>query len=143
MNSDSILNKLEEVERNLKDEIKASVQTKFLAVSPNVKDLVEIANEIWRMESRINKSKESFGEDLHRVLLNSFQRIKRLLEKNDLEVRDYTGQKYNSGLSGVDVISVEKDKKAKEEIIKETVEPSILLKGQIVKKAKVIIISNN
>jgi hypothetical protein len=65
--------------------------------------------------------------------------MKRFLDKNDIDVIDYTNKKYNEGLN-LDVLAVEKDSNLKEAIIKETHEPAITLKGKIVKKAKVILL---
>ncbi len=62
-------------------------------------------------------------------------------EKYDIEIRDYTNQKFNEGLN-LDILSVEKDPAIAEPMVKETVEPTILCKGQVVKKAKIILLSN-
>ena len=55
---------------------------------------------------------------------------------------DYKNQKYNEGFN-IDVLSVEKDEKVLVPTISETIEPSITVKGQLVRKAKVILIKNN
>ena len=50
-------------------------------------------------------------------------------------------QKYNEGLN-LDVLNVEKDASVTVPTVKETVEPTVLHKGQVVKKAKIILLSN-
>ena len=71
---------------------------------------------------------------------NSIQKLKRYLEKYDVEILDYKNQKFNEGLN-LDVLSVEKDSSIQEPQIKETIEPTIMLKGQVIRKAKVILLT--
>lgn len=138
-----ILQKIERTEANLKEEIHTSVQVKFLETSMETKDLVDLAIEIWRIDKRLNKIMGKMQENNSKAIENSMQKIKRFIAKCDVEIRDYTGQKYSSGLSAVEVISVEKDKKINEDLVKQTIDPAILIKGQLVRKAKVVIITNN
>lgn len=139
--ANKILNHLKTLSSDLKEEIRSSVQPKFLETSMEAKDLIDLAIEVWRIDQRLNKSKGLMHENTKKAIDNSMLKIKKFISNNDIEIRDYTGQKFNTGLTAIDVISVEKDKKIKEDVIKTTVEPMILLKGQIVKKAKVIILS--
>lgn len=133
--------RLVKTENKLVDEIRTSVQTKFITASMEAEDLMNLAVEIWRMEQRLSKVTKKLDENQSKALENSMQKIKRFIDRYDLEVRDYTGQKYNTGLAALEVISVEKSPSATEDTVKETVEPAILLKGQVVKKAKVILLS--
>lgn len=136
-----LLFRLNLTEKGLREEIKSSVQPKFIEASIEAKDLMDVAIEVWRIEQKLNKVSGKLPENQSKSLDVSVQKIKRFIDRYDLEVKDYTGQKYNSGLSVVEVISVEKDRNIEEDTIKETVEPAILLKGQVVKKAKVIVIT--
>ena len=68
-------------------------------------------------------------------------KLKRYIANYDVEIVDYTNQKFNDGLN-LDVLSVEKDPSITVPTVKETVEPTILVKGQVVKKAKIILINN-
>lgn len=137
----SILIKLNKLELGLKEEIKTSVQTKFIEASIEAKDLIDLAIEVWKINQRLTKAAKQLNENSRKSLEISIQKINKFTDKYDLEVRDYTGQKYNAGLSAVDIISVEKDKTAKEDTIKQTLEPAVLIKGQLIKKAKVILLS--
>ena len=138
-----ILKKINYTENSLRSEIKASVQSKFIDIAPAAKNLIEFAVEVWRIEVKMKKIKNKLSENQKQSLNNSVQKIKRNIDQYDLEIRDYTGTKYNSGITGIEVVSVEKDKTSHEDMVKETLEPAVLLKGQIVKKAKVIISSDN
>lgn len=128
-------------QQKLIEEIRSSIQPKFIQATTETEDLMSHAVEIWRLDQRLNKAMGKMNENQKKSLENSMLKMKRYIEHYDIEVRDYTGQKYNSGLASVDVISVEKSSSVTEDSVKETVEPAILIKGQVVKKAKVIILS--
>lgn len=137
-----LTSRLSKIENKIVDEIRTSVQTKFIETSMETENLFSLAIEVWRLEQRLTKVFEKLDENQKKALENSIQKIKRFIDKYDLEVRDYTGQKYNTGLAALEIVSVEKDLAVSEDMVKETVEPAILLKGQVVKKAKVILSSN-
>ena len=78
-------------------------------------------------------------DDQAKALKNSYSKLMRYLERNDIGITDYANQKYNEGMN-LDVLSAEKDKNIKHTIIKETHEPAITHKGQLIRKAKVILL---
>lgn len=119
--------------------ISDSVQSKFIDVSPSTQSLVEAAIEVWRLEKRISKVSKDLSEDQNKAFENSITKLNRFLDKNDITVADYTDQKYNEGLN-LDVLSIDKDKNVTESIIKETHEPAVFHKGQLIKKAKVVVL---
>lgn len=120
-------------------QIRESVQTKFIDISPSTKSLVEVAVEVWRLEKRTSKVERKLSEDQNKAFENSVNKLKRYLDKNDLTYADYTDQKYNEGLN-LEVLNIEKDDSISESIIKETHEPAVFHKGQLIKKAKVVIL---
>lgn len=126
---------------SLREEIRFSIQPKVIEMSLSVESLVELAVEVWRIEQRLVKVTSGLTDIQKKGLESSVQKLKRYLEKYDLEIRDYTNQKFNEGLN-LDILSVEKDPSITEPIVKETVEPTIMCKGQVVKKAKIILLSN-
>jgi hypothetical protein len=71
---------------------------------------------------------------------NSINKLKRYLEKNDIEIIDHTNQKYTEG-ENLEILAVEEDAKLEYPIIKETKEPTILYKGQVVRKGKIILLT--
>ena len=106
----------------------------------STKDLVEHAIELWRMEQRLNKVITSLEDDSQQTFFTrSIQKLKRYLEKNNIEIVEHTNQKFNYGRN-LDVLLVEKSPDITETIIKETKEPTILWKNHVVHKGKVIII---
>jgi hypothetical protein len=121
--------------RNIRD----SVQSKFLELAPSTQSLVELAVEVWRLEKRLQKSSESLSDDQNKAFDNSLAKLQRYLEKNDISLTDYTDKKYNEGMN-LDILSIEKDPDIPHSIIKETHEPAVLHKGQLIKKAKVVVL---
>ena len=126
---------------SFREEIRFSIQPKVIEMSLSVESLVELAVEVWRIEQRLAKVTSGLTDIQKKGLESSVQKLKRYLEKYDLEIRDYTNQKFNEGLN-LDILSVEKAPTITEPIVKETVEPTIMCKGQVVKKAKIILLSN-
>ena len=132
--------KIDEAFFDIKEQIKFAVAPKFIDISTGVGEFVELAVEVWRIEQNIAKTIATIPESQAKRLESSIQKLKRYLEKYDLEIIDYKNQKYNDGLT-LDVLSIEKDPSIQESVIKETIEPTIMLKGQVVRKAKVIVLS--
>lgn len=129
----------EELYRRIHEDITFAVSPKFMELSIGVSELVDLAVEIWRIEQRLIKSASDLPENQRKGLEISVQKLKRYIGKYDIEVIDYTGQKYNEGLN-LDVLSVETDPTLTEPMIKETVEPTIMCKGQVVRKAKIVLV---
>ncbi|KKP92969.1 MAG: hypothetical protein UR98_C0014G0013 [Parcubacteria group bacterium GW2011_GWA1_36_12] len=132
--------KIESTQKILREEIRFSLQP-MTDIPMGVEEIVELAIDVWKMEQRLLKVSGEITEVHRKGLENSIQRLKRYLEKFDVEVQDYTVQKYNDGLN-FDILAREKDDSLEYPIIKETVEPTITCRGRIVKKAKVILASN-
>jgi Na+/phosphate symporter len=127
--------------KDIREEFRFSLQPKTLQLNTSVVDLVDLALEIWRIGDRIEKVAPELQEVQRKAIESSLGKIRRYLDRYDMEIIDYTGQKYNEGLS-LDILSVEKDPTITVPTVKETVEPTILCKGQVVKKAKIILLTN-
>lgn len=123
-------------------DIESVIAPKFIDVSIQTKDLVDLAVEIWRMEQRLNKIILTLPENQQDLFSNSIQKLKRYLDKNDVAIVDHTNQKFNEGRN-LDILSVEKNTDITESIIKETKEPTILYKGQVIHKGKVIVLEKS
>ena len=110
-------------------------------VPVGVEEIVDLAFEIWKIEQRVLKVSDELSDMNKKGLASSLGRIKDYLNRYDIEVKDYVGQKYNEGLN-FDVLSRVQDASLEFPVVKETVEPTIIHKGRIVKRAKVILASN-
>lgn len=133
--------KFDELYRKISEEIKYAVAPKSINLNASVAELIELATEVWRIEQRLAKVADILPENQRKGLENSVHKFKRYISNYDIEIVDYTNQKFNDGLN-LDVLSVEKDQSVTTPTVKETVEPTILVKGQVVKKAKIILLSN-
>ena len=136
-----LLVKIKESQLMLTREIRNSVEEKFIKIAPETESIFDFAIELWRLEKKLARFIGGLPEDQKKAVENSIAKLSRLLEKSDVEIRDYTNQKYNEGMN-VEIISSEKDANISHSIVKETIEPAVLHKGQIIKKAKVIILKN-
>jgi molecular chaperone GrpE (heat shock protein) len=132
--------KLDEMYSKIRNDINFAVAPNSINLAPSADDFMQFAVEVWRIEQRMVKLQTNLPENQKKALENSIQKLKRYFEKYDIEVIDYTNQKFNDGLN-LDVLSVEKDPAVTEPIIKETVEPTIMYRGQVVRKAKIIVLT--
>ncbi len=124
----------------IRDDIRFSLQP-MSDIPLGVEEIVELATEVWKIEQRVLKAGDTIAEAHKRGLESSIVRLKKYLQKFDVEIQDYSGQKYNEGFN-FDILSREQDPSLEFPIIKETVEPTIICRGRVVKKAKVILASN-
>ncbi|MDB5184373.1 MAG: hypothetical protein JWN38_181 [Candidatus Saccharibacteria bacterium] len=120
-------------------QVARSVEPKFLEISPETNNLVDLAIEVWRLQKRLEKAQPDLKDDQAKALQNSQAKLVRYLDRNDVKVTDYTDQKYNEGMN-LEVLAVEKDATLKQAVIKETHEPAVTLKGKLIRKAKVILL---
>jgi len=118
--------------------IKQSVVPKSLEILPPTDEIAGLAIELWRLDKRLFKIEEKLSDNENKSLRNSVEKIRRFIQRNDIEVTDYTGQVYNDGMN-LDILSSEKDPELKRSVIYETHEPAVTYKGVLLRKAKVII----
>lgn len=99
--------------------------------------LAEFALNIWRIDSKVKTA----NLPQTRAITSSIKRIYELLEKHQITIKDYTNTKYNDGLN-IDVVECKQvlasDSADISEMIIETLSPSIIIDGELYKKAKVI-----
>jgi hypothetical protein len=100
-------------------------------------DLISsLAIELWRLEKRIDKTKSTISS----LVLDQHQRIKDILQKYEIETREYTDKYYDDGMS-VKVLHVEEVNglaAGKKKVI-ETIKPSIYYRGKIISHGEVIV----
>lgn len=125
----------------IREELRFSIQPKTIQLNQAAAEIVDLAVEVWRMGNRVTKAGPDLPEVQKKGLETSIQKLTAYLDRYEIEVVDYTNKKYNDGLN-LDVLSVEKDPSIEVPFVKETVEPTIIWKGQVVRKAKIILVSN-
>lgn len=127
-----------ESERQPLDSIKQYIFSGQSNTSIDLKDVVDLAIDIWRLDKKLFKVRDKLTEDENKSLDNSLDRLRRFIKKNNIEVVDYTGQKYNDGMN-VDILQFEKEPDLKHPIIFQTHEPAVSHLGKLYRKAKVIV----
>ncbi len=135
-----ILRSIAKTSKDLQNELRSVVQPKFLDISVALEEILELAVEVWRLETRLAKV-DQLPENYSKATAHSVSKFKRYLSKHDIDIIDYTGQKFNDGLN-VEVLNYETDTSVTEPYIKETFEPSLMVRGELVKRAKVIVVKN-
>jgi len=105
----------------------------------NIDNLVDLSFDVWRMEKRIHSMKTVLDENQINLFETTIERMKRALGKNNIEIVDFTNQRYIPG-QNIDVLASEKDPQISFSIIRETIEPTILYNGKVIKRGKVIVL---
>jgi hypothetical protein len=96
----------------------------------------DVALAYWRLEkwvAEINVERKT-------AATSSLRQMKRYLDENGIELKDYLGQKYDSGFA-IDVIGRTTDKDLLEDqlVVSETLVPLILENGEILKYGQVML----
>ena len=100
--------------------------------------LADMATTLWLLKKHINRLlNENNLESKSRAISSNLTKLETILNSCGYEISNYEiGQKYNEGMN-VDILDVIKSD-TQYPIIKDVIEPTILYKGQIIKKAKII-----
>ena len=98
---------------------------------------IDLALIAWSLKKYSNKLiNENSLEEKSRPLKSNLAKLEQFLNSLKISIIDYTDQKYNEGMN-LDVIDTIKTDTEFDKI-KETIEPSIVINGVLVKKARVI-----
>ena len=109
----------------------------------DVSELVaSLAIEIWRLQKRLSKCKDQLPKDSQDIdsFVNQMQRVEDIFKKQQIEIRDHTGEEYTGG-SSFKVIHIDEIEGLSGPAMQvtETVKPSIYFKGQIILNGEVIV----
>jgi hypothetical protein len=129
---------MREVSRSLREGIRNAIQPQPAGVSCSIEELSEMAVDLWRLERRVEKIRGQLPESHILAFEHTIHRFRRLLDKYQIEIVDLTGRKYYEGLN-VEILSIQKSPGLAEPLITETIEPSIVHGGKVVKRARVIV----
>ncbi len=101
-------------------------------------EIWKLAIEIWKLEKRLKKIETLSDEDVKATsfLLN---RMYKIIEGYDVQLVDYTGQKFLEGMAWIDILSAETDKDIDFPIIWETMTPLVIIWWKIDQRSKVVI----
>ena len=100
------------------------------------KDFVKIAIEIWRLRNYIEPIQDKKISIIRHSILNLFS----ILEKEGITFVELKDQPYDAGMS-LEVIDIEENPQRFKgvNIIKEIIEPIILLNGQIINPGRIVL----
>lgn len=139
-NKKQILDRLDKCSTDIQENTRFSMDTSLIELSPNSDIFIKFAIETWRIKQKFNKIRKKLSDNEYKGIENSLQKIEQYFNKSDIEIVDYTDQKFNEGLN-LEVLSVEEDSNIIESRVKETIEPTIMYKGKVIKRAKIIVIN--
>ena len=122
------------------EEIQETLYNKYVKFDPSVDDVSRLAVEVWKLKNNVKKI-ENLSEADKNFLKTRVRQFEKYLDKNKVEIDDYTGRKFSDGMK-VNVVNFEYDEKVSHPMIKETVQPAIKYKGMIQKEAQVIVATN-
>ena len=99
-------------------------------------DIGDIALAYWRIEKWVTET----NVERKTAATSSLRQLKRYLDENGIELKDYLGEKYDSGFA-IDVVGRNTDKDLSEDelIVSETLTPLILENGEVLKYGKVML----
>lgn len=102
--------------------------------------VVEMAIEFWRLEKRFGKAGSFLSAEERQLFADQMQRMRRVLEKFEIEIHDPKGEIYTDGRS-LKAIYIEEvsDFPAGECRIIETVKPCVCYKGCVIFSGEVIV----
>lgn len=123
--------------KDILKEIKFSIKPLFIKMDINTSLILELVFSVWQMNKSINKIKMQNPNINTRAIDSAYNKIKNIFTKMGFETIDYTNKRFNEGLN-IEIIATNKVSEKIEPYVKETIEPTILYKGNILKKAKVI-----
>ncbi len=116
-------------------------QNALIYIAPEVSSLANFALDFWRLSKRIDKTRKQIGEEDYKPVKYSLESCARRLVELGIEIKEFTNVEYKSTLN-LDVVTYESDSKLKgEAIVKETIEPAIIYKDHLIKRAKVIVVT--
>lgn len=106
----------------------------------SIDDLINISIEIWRIKKRINKNENQFSEQLLKWVDFSYEKIKWIISSYNIDLKDIQWERYSDDMAGLEIISADIDENLNNQvIIKEMIEPIVMLNWKLRIKGKVII----
>jgi hypothetical protein len=120
------------------DELSKRQKSAEVVPSSVVRVLTHIATNAWRARIKmVNPDTGEPREDVKR-LYRHIEAILDALQQIDIEIIDFIGKAYDTGMA-LKVISFEQTAGLSKEEIKETLRPSVLWQGQLIQMGEVIV----
>ncbi|MDD2516382.1 MAG: hypothetical protein PHF46_02570 [Candidatus Gracilibacteria bacterium] len=105
----------------------------------SIDKLINLSIDIWRLEEKISKIHYLKEQDSEKISV-SLDRLKKFIKDLDIELKSFSGEKYSEEINFYELKAVEDTNiENLNNIIKETIEPAIIVNGEILKQASIII----
>lgn len=116
-----------------------TTEAQRLEAGASVEELVlQIGNAIWRLEQRIVDRNTGTTREEYRKLTRHLESISNALRTFDVQIQNHTDQPFVTGLA-LDVVAFEPCESIQQEIVIETVAPSIYIGNKKLQTGKVIV----
>ena len=105
----------------------------------DLSSFIDLAIEIWRLQDRVKRLELTANRQDPSIAF-SIDKIRHALKEIGIDIRDYTGQTYNEGMS-LDVLAFDYPigEKPTNRVVQETVSPAVFFEGTLHKMAQVIV----
>jgi hypothetical protein len=99
--------------------------------------LVRLADEVWRLNRRIERAREHVADSDFRGVLDSAARLQTVLADWRVTIADHTGERYHEGMRAA-VLHVEGAVDDDHEVwIADTIRPTVLLDDRVIRESQV------
>ncbi|NDK07794.1 hypothetical protein EOM39_00940 [Candidatus Gracilibacteria bacterium] len=109
----------------------------FLNIDTN--KLINLSIDIWRLNEKISNIDNLNEKDKEKISI-SLDRLNNFIQDLNIETKSFSGEKYSEEINLYELKAVENTNiNSLDRIIKDTIEPAIIINGELIKQAKVII----
>lgn len=109
----------------------------------DINKLINLSVDIWRLEEKISKIDYLKEQDNEKISV-SLDRLKKFIKDLDIELKWFSWEKYSEEINFYELKAVEDTNiENLNNIIKETIEPAIIVNWEILKQASIIVYKFN
>ena len=110
-----------------------------LPLIPSSDFLVRVAEEVWRLERRVERAARTAGEEPLKSIRDSAMRLRDTLDSGRVRLEDHHGEPYHEGMR-LDIVHVDGDPAPEQPLwIVETIKPTVLLDDHVLSAGQVIL----
>lgn len=105
----------------------------------DINKLINLSVDIWRLEEKVSKIDYLKEQDTEKISV-SLDRLKRFVKDLEIELKSFSWEKYSEEINFYELKAVEDTNiESLNNIIKETIEPTIIVNWEILKQASIIV----
>lgn len=109
----------------------------FLNIDTN--KLINLSIDIWRLNEKISNIDNLNEKDKEKISI-SLDRLNNFIQDLNIETKSFSWEKYSEEINLYELKAVENTNiNSLDRIIKDTIEPAIIINWELIKQAKVII----